>query len=119
LYNAGGPTPSGSMRDVRIIRHDQIYRRVGLHRCHPLRSTAPGLGGSNAGVVFVPPIGKTVAVTGEVHRPAVYELRPEERFHDLVRLAGGVRSTALLDRVRGDRIIPVPRRGPLTGRDRV
>jgi hypothetical protein len=31
LYNAGGPTPRGSMRDVRIIRHNDLYRRVDLY----------------------------------------------------------------------------------------
>ena len=31
LYNAGGPTPRGSMRDVRIMRHNQIYQRADLY----------------------------------------------------------------------------------------
>jgi protein involved in polysaccharide export with SLBB domain len=119
LYNGGGPTPSGSMRDVRIIRHDEIYRRVDLYGYILTGSKAEDVRLQNGDVVFVPPIGKTVAVTGEVHRPAIYELRPEERFHDLVRLSGGIRSTALLDRVQVDRIIPFSERDSLTGQDRV
>ncbi|MEK7330460.1 MAG: polysaccharide biosynthesis/export family protein, partial [Candidatus Eisenbacteria bacterium] len=119
LYNAGGPTPSGSMRDVRIIRHNEIYRRVDLYGYILTGSKAEDVRLQSGDVVFAPPIGKTVAVTGEVHRPAVYELRPEERFHDLLRLAGGIRSTAYLDRVQIDRIIPFSERDSLAGQDRV
>jgi protein involved in polysaccharide export with SLBB domain len=119
LYNAGGPTPGGSMRDVRIIRHDSIYQRVDLYGYILTGSKAEDVRLQSGDVVFVPPIGKSVAITGEVHRPAIYELRPNERFHDLLRLSGGVRSTALLDRTQIDRIVPFSERDSLAGQDRV
>src|SRR5207237_10900717 len=41
-------------------------------------------------VIFVPPIGPTVSVDGEVHRPAIYEIRNEGSVADVVQLAGGL-----------------------------
>jgi protein involved in polysaccharide export with SLBB domain len=41
-------------------------------------------------VIFVPPIGATVTVDGEVHRPAIYEIRNETSLADVVQLAGGL-----------------------------
>jgi len=45
-------------------------------------------------VVFVPPIGKTAGVAGQVVRPAIYELKRERNVGDLIRLAGGLLPTA-------------------------
>lgn len=119
LYNAGGPTARGSMRDVRIIRHNEIFRRVDLYGYILTGSKAEDVRLQSGDVVFVPPVGKTVAMAGQVHRPAIYELRPEERFHDLLKLCGGIQSTALLDRVQIDRIVPFSERDALAGQDRV
>ena len=119
LYNAGGPTARGSMRDVRIMRHNQLFRRVDLYGYILTGSRAEDVRLQSGDVVFIPPIGKTVAILGEVHRPAIYEVRPEERFHELLRLSGGVLTTALLDRMQIDRVIPFSERDSLRGTDRV
>src|SRR5207248_5287687 len=41
-------------------------------------------------VIFVPSIGPTVTVDGEVHRPAIYEIRNESSVAGVVQLAGGL-----------------------------
>ena len=94
LYNAGGPTSRGSMRDVRIIRHNQVFRRVDLYGYILTGSREEDIRLQSGDVVFVPPIGKTIAILGEVHRPAIYEVKPSERFHELLRLSGGVLASA-------------------------
>ena len=40
-------------------------------------------------VVFIPPVGPVAGVSGEVRRPAIYELRGDYSVGDLVSLAGG------------------------------
>ena len=119
LYNAGGPTPRGSMRDVRIIRHNQIYQHADLYGYILTGSKAADVRLQSGDVVFVPPIGKVAAVVGEVHRPSIYELRQGEAFQDLLRLAGGVLSTAVIDRALIDRVIPFGQRDSLQGQDRI
>ncbi|HEU4723738.1 MAG TPA: SLBB domain-containing protein, partial [Candidatus Eisenbacteria bacterium] len=119
LYSAGGPTPRGSMRDVRIIRHNVVYRNVDLYGYILTGSKAEDVRLQSGDVVFVPPVGKMVAVLGEVHRPAIYELAPGERFQALLRLSGGVKSTALISRALVDRVVPFADRDALVGQDRV
>ncbi len=45
-------------------------------------------------VVFVPPVGPTVTVSGEVRRPAIYETKQESTIPDVVQLAGGLTAEA-------------------------
>jgi protein involved in polysaccharide export with SLBB domain len=119
LYSAGGPTPRGSMRDVRIIRHNDVYRVIDLYGYILTGSKAEDVRLQSGDVLFVPPVGKMVAVVGEIHRSAIYELAPGEHFQALLRLAGGVKSTALLSRALVDRVVPFAQRDSLAGQDRV
>jgi len=119
LYNAGGPTSRGSMRSIRIIRHDSVYRQVDLYGYILTGSRAEDVRLQSGDVVFVPPIGRLAAVLGEVHRPAIYELAKGEGFQDLLRLCGGVLTTAVVDRALIDRIVPFAQRDSLSGQDRV
>jgi protein involved in polysaccharide export with SLBB domain len=119
LYNAGGPTARGSMRDIRIIRHNQIYQHADLYGYILTGSKAADVRLQSGDVVFVPPIGKVAAVVGEVHRPSIYELGPGEGLQDLLRLAGGVLTTAVVDRALIDRTVPFAERDSLAGQDRV
>jgi len=41
-------------------------------------------------VVFVPPVGATAGVAGEVRRPALYEVRSGDTVGELIRLSGGL-----------------------------
>ncbi len=45
-------------------------------------------------MIFVPPVGPTVAVDGEVRRPAIYEIRGETTLENVVQLAGGLTAEA-------------------------
>ncbi len=118
LYNAGGPTARGSMRDVRIMRHNVVYRHVDLYGYILAGSKAEDARLQSGDVVFVPPVGKVAAVLGEVHRPAIYELKEGEQFRDLLSLAGGIQSTADLRRAQIDRMIPFAERAQYPDADR-
>ena len=119
LYNAGGPTPRGSMRDIRIIRHNEIWKRVDLYGYILSGSKAEDVRLQSGDVVFIPPVGKTAAVLGEVHRSAIYELKQGEGFRDLLSLAGGIQSTAVTDRALVDRVVPFEERARHHGEDRI
>jgi polysaccharide export outer membrane protein len=45
-------------------------------------------------VVFIPSIGPTVSIDGEVQRPAIYELKGAASVSDLVQMGGGLTPTA-------------------------
>jgi protein involved in polysaccharide export with SLBB domain len=50
-------------------------------------------------VVFVPPVGATATVDGEVRRPAIYELKGDVDVAEIVQLAGGLTADADNSRV--------------------
>src|SRR5712692_6924662 len=55
-------------------------------------------------VIYIPPVGPLVAVTGSVNVPAVYELRQSTVLFDLIRWAGGLATTAAGQKATVERI---------------
>ena len=56
---------------------------------------------------------KTVSIQGQINRPGVYELKPNETFQNLVEIAGGLKISAYYGRALVDRIIPFNKRDSL------
>ena len=118
LYAAGGPTASGTLRNVQIKRGNQLISSLDLYD-YLLRGDASKDARLETGdIVFVPPRGLRVRVIGEVVRPATYELKENETLADLVRAAGGFRAEASTRRLQIQRILP-PEQRTAEGRDRV
>jgi protein involved in polysaccharide export with SLBB domain len=55
--------------------------------------------------IFVPPIGVTVAVDGEVRRPAIYEVKSERSVAELIELAGGLTANANRTAIKLERVV--------------
>jgi protein involved in polysaccharide export with SLBB domain len=111
LYASGGPTESGSLRQVVIRRGNAVIDTVDLYD-YLLRGINRSDVRLAAGdVIFVPVRGGLVSVTGRVVRPAVYEIRPDETLSDLIAAAGGFEARALQSRVQIHRVLPPASRG--------
>jgi polysaccharide biosynthesis/export protein len=106
LYEAGGPAPTGSFRDIRIMRGNRLVERVDLYdyllRGDNLSDTRLASGD----VLFVPSAAAHVSVHGQVVRPAIYEVLPGETLLDVLGFAGGLNAPAHLRRARIERIVP-------------
>jgi len=118
LYAAGGPTANGSFRRVEIRRAGRLVDSLDIYDYLLRGDNSHDARLENGDVVFVPVRGTQVKVTGEVVRPAIYELKSGETLQDLLRSAGGFEATALRRRIQIDRILPPLERGT-RGRDRV
>ncbi len=106
LWQAGGVRKSGSLRRIEIHRNGHVLRRLDAYRLLLAGKATEDVRLAPRDVLFVPPLGKTVAVVGAVVRPAIYELRRERTVADVVRLAGGRASDAALSRVFVSRLMP-------------
>ncbi|MEM7183827.1 MAG: SLBB domain-containing protein, partial [Spirochaetota bacterium] len=106
LYSVGGPHTSGSLRNVQVIRHGNIAYSVDLYEYLLKGYSAGDVQLRSNDNVFIPPRGKTVSIAGEVHRPAIYELREGETFQDLLSFAGGLRAEAYTRRFQIERVVP-------------
>ncbi len=117
LYAAGGPTEHGSLREVTVRRGGRIVGTLDVYDYLLRGDNAKDVRLENGDVVFVRPHGPRVRVTGEVLRPATYELKEGETIRDAVTVAGGFRATAQTQRVQLERIVPAAER-VAGGRDR-
>ncbi len=90
LYAAGGIKPIGSLRDIQLKRRGAVVRRFDLYDLLLRGDTGDDTKVVSGDVIFIPPVVATVAVDGEVHRPAIYELKGNTSVADIVQLAGGV-----------------------------
>lgn len=92
IYAAGGVRPIGSLRDIQLKRNGATVRRIDLYDLLLRGDTSNDAQLLPGDVIFIPPVAATVAVDGEVHRPAIYEIRNETTIDQIVQLAGGLTS---------------------------
>src|SRR5437762_9254093 len=113
LYSAGGPTKLGSLREVRLLRGNVQVARIDLYDFLQRGDRTRDYRLESGDTVFVPTIGDVVAVSGEVKRPAIYEISSGTRLADVVTLAGGITPTSYLKRVQIVRALPNAERATL------
>jgi protein involved in polysaccharide export with SLBB domain len=104
LFASGGPTPDGTLRNIeleragRTVSHFDLYDLL-LHGDKSKDITlAPG------DVIFIPPVGEQVALSGSVDNPAIYEILPNTTVTQAIKLSGGETAVALGTQVRIERI---------------
>lgn len=100
LYTAGGPTKLGSLREVRLLRNHHTVGTLDLYDFLLRGDRTRDFRLESGDTIFVPTIGDVVAITGEVKRPAIYELAGQVRVADLIALGGGITPSAYLKRVQ-------------------
>jgi protein involved in polysaccharide export with SLBB domain len=106
LYAAGGPTSIGSLRIARHYRGKELIREIDLYE-FLLRGVRPETERIEDGdTIFVPPVGRQVAIAGMVRRPAIYELKGETKLSDVMTDAGGLLASAALAHITIERVEP-------------
>lgn len=104
LFASGGVKPIGSLRRIEVKRDGKLLRTLDLYDVLLRGDTANDVRLHPGDAVFIPPVGPTVTIDGEVRRPAIYELKGESSAADLVQLAGGLTPEADDRRVTIERI---------------
>jgi polysaccharide biosynthesis/export protein len=118
LYAARGPSATGSFRQIAVRRAGRTVKTFDLYDYLLRGDNASDLRLESGDVIFVPVHGPLIELTGQVVRPAIYELAPRESLRDLVAAAGGFEPGALLRRIQINRILP-PAARTESGRERV
>jgi protein involved in polysaccharide export with SLBB domain len=105
LIEAGGPTKSGSLRAIKVVRAGKEVAAVDLYELLLTGKCSADIRLQPEDTVFVPPVGPRVAVLGGVRVPAIYELGSGEvRLPKLMEMAGGLEATGVAGRVQIERI---------------
>ena len=94
LFVSGGVNPIGSLRKIQLKRRGEVVARLDLYDLLLRGDTRHDVRLQPGDVIFVPPVGSTMGVAGEVRRPAIYELRDEQTVAQALALAGGLLPTS-------------------------
>jgi polysaccharide export outer membrane protein len=106
LFASGGVTRIGSLRSIRLMRTGELITELDLYDLLLRGDTSGDARLLPGDVIFIPPIGKTVGISGEVRRPAIYELKDETSPAEILALSGGLNPTAFPSASRIERILP-------------
>jgi polysaccharide biosynthesis/export protein len=104
LFASGGPLPQGSLRDIQVKRGSTTVTHFDLYDLLLHGDKSKDIRLESGDVIFIPKVGPQVAVLGSVTTPAIYELRTETTFDQVIALAGGRTNTAAGSSVRVERI---------------
>jgi protein involved in polysaccharide export with SLBB domain len=110
LFQAGGISDIGSLREVQVKRNGVLVESFDVYDLLMRGDTSADIRLQSGDVVFVPTYQHLVQVHGEVKRPMEYEVTGDETLQDVLNMAGGFTSTALESKVvlvqktQGDRL---------------
>ncbi len=104
LFASGGPSASGSFRDIELRRAGAVVTNFDLYSLliHGDKSKDATL--QNGDVLYIPTVGPQVAMTGSVRQPGIYELRAGESLADALADAGGASVVSAQARLSIERI---------------
>ncbi|HQJ61235.1 MAG TPA: SLBB domain-containing protein, partial [bacterium] len=105
LFEAGGPSKTGTMRNIQVKRNGKIIVTCDLYDFLLKGDKSKDIRLLPEDVVFIPPVGKLVAITGSVNNPAIYELKDDTTLPQLLEMAGGLNAVAYYGRVQIERIV--------------
>lgn len=98
LTRAGGPTASGSYRNIELRRAGKLVSSFDLYALLLKGDKTADRALQSEDVIHIGAVGPQVALIGSVNTPAIFELRATETVEDLLAMAGGF--TAVADRSR-------------------
>lgn len=100
LYRAGGVTPTGTLRGIKVIRGGKEYATVDVYGYLFTGNSESDIRLEEGDVILVPPYIKIATVNGGVRRPMSYELNERETLADLIKYAGDFTGDAYKDDIR-------------------
>ncbi|GAB3708042.1 SLBB domain-containing protein [Spirosoma flavus] len=90
LYLAGGPNPeTGSFRKINVIRGNRVIRTIDLYDYILRADQRDNIRLQDQDVIRVADYDTRVELTGQVRRPAIFEMLPGETLQTLLSFAGG------------------------------
>ena len=104
LFASGGPSGAGSMRRIQLRRGDKTVSEFDVYGFLAKGDKSKDVRLLPGDVIYIPPEGQLVAISGSVKVPAIYELKDKAALADVIELAGGLTTTAAGKKVLLERI---------------
>ncbi|PAU93153.1 hypothetical protein CK503_13420 [Aliifodinibius salipaludis] len=100
LYSAGGPTVTGSFRDIQVLRGDSVAATFDLYDLLINSNQTDNIRLRSQDIIKISPYINRVEVAGEVKREGIYETKQGDQLADLIEYAGGFTGDAYSHRIR-------------------
>ncbi len=94
ILKNGGVKITGSLRNIELKRKGETITSFDAYDLLLNGDTTNDVRLIEGDVVFIPSIGKTLGIDGEVNRPGIYELKDDETLLDLLNFAGRLKPKA-------------------------
>lgn len=104
IYMAGGLTPIGTVRDIRIYRDGKPAATFDLYKYMVSGSKDGDIRLEDNDIIVVASYKKVVAVSGAVKRPMRYEMTDNESVADLIEYSGGFSDNSYPDEIYVGRV---------------
>ena len=91
LYAAGGPTETGSFRNIQVVRNGKIFKTVDLYD-YFVKGIAPIFSLRDQDVILIPAYENRAFVNGEFKETGIFEFKNNETLEDMLSFTGGVSS---------------------------
>lgn len=97
LYLANGPSEKGSLRKIELIRNNKVIDVIDFYSFLQKGIMGKEIRLEDQDIIRFPLYRKRVFLSGEVKRPAIFELLEKETLAELLRFGGGLEAAALKD----------------------
>lgn len=104
IFASGGIKKIGSLRQIQLKRQGKPVGSIDLYDLLLKGDNSADARLQPGDVIFVPPLGRTAGISGEVRRPAIYELKNETTLEELIALAGSFTAEAFPQSMQIERI---------------
>lgn len=104
LYVSGGPAENGSFRNIELIRDNKVIATADLYDFLVKGIQKGNVHLEQNDVIRVPYANLLVTLDGELNRPGIFELHPNETLANAIQYAGNFKSRAFRGRITGRRV---------------
>jgi len=104
IFVSGGVSSNGSLRNIELKRNGKIIKLFDFYDLLLKGDTSKDVRLRAGDVIFIPPKSKSVAISGEIARPGIYELKEHEELNDLIAFSGKLKPEANPKKIEIQRI---------------
>lgn len=99
LYACAGPSESGSLRNIKVMRGGKEIAIIDLYSFLSSGNLSNNISLKDQDVIYVPNYGIRVSIEGATKHSGIFEMKEGETLHDLLTYAGGFTENAYQNRI--------------------
>jgi protein involved in polysaccharide export with SLBB domain len=106
LFETGGASANGSLRQIELRRGGKTITTVDLYKFLTQGDSSNDTRLQSGDIIYIPPAGERAAILGTINSPAIYELKEGETIADILALSGGLPVLAAPQKAQLERLAP-------------